>query len=137
MKIKSFIVLGVLSLNLSVAYADEAAQLACNKKIETVYLDNNLKSALIKHCFDGPNATYVLGGLLSAIKANKASFVSGSVALNNLEGFTSLALGGFRISAGVYIKTPNGKYITVQFIGPEGHGYIRQATYKLDPSIEI
>jgi hypothetical protein len=126
----------ILSLNFSIAHANQTEDQAnCMKKITAHRLDDQLERTEQAWCYNQSDATYPLEILLSAIKAKKASFHSGAVALSNSEGFTALALGGYQLDAGVVFKTDKGRFVVVQFVGPENHRYISQVTYQIDSSV--
>src|SRR5690606_21191344 len=97
------------------------------------------KAATHAWCQPGSKATYMLQLLLPALREKKATFQDGSVALITPDGFTSLAVGGYRLSGGMIHSGPSKKtMVSLHFetTDPENTEVrFYQATYQVEPSL--
>lgn len=86
-------------------------------------------------CQEDARATYMLASLLKAIEESKAHFQQGSADLLGLSGFTAIALGGYKLDAGMIHRRDGRKYISVHFTGPDSVVKFYEVTYQVDDSV--
>lgn len=117
---------------LLVASTAHAADTNCEKAEVFAYA---YKRATHAWCQTDAAATYMLASLLEAITDGKARFESGAGDLTSVSGFTAIALGGYKLDAGMIHRRDGVKYISVHFTGPDPVVKFYEVTYRVDASV--
>jgi len=130
----------VLGAILSMASVAHAADTNCEAtKVDQVFA-SEYSRATHAWCQDNSKATYMLASLLRAIPEGKAQFHEGSIDLSEMSGFTAIALGGFKLDAGMIHRREGKKYISVRFTGTDVTSTSVQfyrATYRVNDSVFV
>lgn len=134
--VKSFLIAGIAGAVLFLSNSAHAADTNCQKTGGSNVFTNEYARATHAWCQDNSKATYMLVSLLQAITQAKASFVGGSGDLINVTGFTAIALGGYKLDAGMIHRRDGKKFISVHFTDPNNSDVkYYNVTYQVDESV--